>query len=105
MACPNCGRDDQLDVTMLIDARLTPDGDDIDEADNHDHEWDRDAWCKCGACGHLGHVYDFDAELKQVYWFKPNEHWNTVEESVYRSLEAAGYGSDRLRITQGETPQ
>jgi hypothetical protein len=32
------------------------------------------------------------------FQFKPSDHWNIVSEEVYRALEAAGFGPDRLRI-------
>ena len=40
VCCPNCGRDDQLDVAALVFVRLTPDGTDVDDAVDGSHEWD-----------------------------------------------------------------
>ena len=38
---------------------------------------------------------------KQVWQFRPSEHWNFVPESVYEVLTKF-YGSDRLRVIEKE---
>jgi hypothetical protein len=58
MRCPRCGADDGLDITALVDIRLTPRGSDADESRCGDHEWDDESGCSCG-CGFNGPVKDF----------------------------------------------
>jgi hypothetical protein len=52
ISCRQCGRADELDVEILVWARLTDDGTDIDEAHQTDHEWDDNSFLHCDHCGH-----------------------------------------------------
>ena len=52
ISCRQCGRADELDVEILVWARLTDDGTDIDEAHQTDHEWDDNSMLHCDHCGH-----------------------------------------------------
>ena len=42
-----------------------------------------------------------DNDNKQVWQFRPSQHWNFVPESVYEVLTKF-YGSDRLRVVESE---
>ena len=64
MKCPKCGDDSRLDVTAMISVRVTVDGTDLDELQNHDHEWDEKSACGCCQCGHAGVVADFKVQEK-----------------------------------------
>lgn len=55
MACPECGRDDCLEVEISTMAKLTPDG---TTADEYPHEWDRKSYCRCTACEWEGEARD-----------------------------------------------
>ena len=59
LACPQCGRDDRIDIAALVWVRQTADGTDIDEADDHSHEWGDDSPAACRACGNTGPAKDF----------------------------------------------
>ena len=59
MQCPKCRADDQIDVTAMIDVRLTPDGSDVDEAEDGTHRWNRNSPAKCCRCGYEGIAGEF----------------------------------------------
>lgn len=59
MKCPDCGRSDQIDVAATVWVRLCPDGTDVYEAENGDHEWSGDSTAKCCSCDHVGTVATF----------------------------------------------
>lgn len=46
LACPDCGRDDHIAVTITAQATLTAEGTDV----TGDHEWDDDSPCSCFIC-------------------------------------------------------
>jgi len=54
--CPSCKDDTQLEVIIKTGAMLTPDGTDIFEAANGDHEWDDESALACHSCGWNGQV-------------------------------------------------
>jgi hypothetical protein len=56
MRCPQCDRDDHIDVCVNVWVRLCPDGTYIDAAD---HEWDQDSLALCARCSFSGSVRDF----------------------------------------------
>jgi hypothetical protein len=62
MACPKCGDDDQIDICAHVWVRLCPDGTDITEAENGDHEWSDSSKAVCCACGHTANVRKFRTE-------------------------------------------
>lgn len=57
MACPACGEDESLDVTVTLHVRLTADGTDADASGDGSHEWDEDSECSCHACGWGGKAW------------------------------------------------
>jgi hypothetical protein len=59
MRCPQCNKDHKIDVAAKIWVRLVPDGTDVDEAQDHDHEWDENSQAICRACDFQGTVADF----------------------------------------------
>ncbi len=59
MACPECGDDLRIDIAAVVWVRLTPDGTDITEAENGDHEWSDRSKAVCGTCGYTGNVRKF----------------------------------------------
>ena len=59
LSCPRCGHDNRLDITALINVRLTADGTDPDDAADTSHEWDQDSTCQCIQCGFRAKVRDF----------------------------------------------
>jgi hypothetical protein len=61
LGCPSCGRNDQIDIAALVWVRQTPDGTDIDEADDHSHEWGDDNAVICRSCGKSGAAKDFQS--------------------------------------------
>ena len=61
MACPECGRDDELQVEVRALCYLDADGTD----DYGDHEWDPDSWCSCALCDWHGKVKDATIETKE----------------------------------------
>jgi len=54
MACPVCGRDDKLQVSLKVWSRLSIEGTDP----CGDHEWDPKSGCACDNCGWGGTVND-----------------------------------------------
>lgn len=63
MACPSCGKGDEIEIAATIWVRLVKDGTDADLASVHDHEWDSKSPCKCTNCGWEGTV----AEAEKFY--------------------------------------
>ena len=61
LVCPQCGRDDRIDIAALVWVRQTPDGTDIDEADDHSHEWGEDSAVICRSCGKSGTAKEFQS--------------------------------------------
>lgn len=59
MQCPSCGADNQIDVTAMIAVRLTPDGTDIETAEDGNHHWDDNHPAVCRACSYAGTVASF----------------------------------------------
>lgn len=63
ICCPNCQRDDCIEVAVRIWALFTRHGEtDADSAENRDHDWDDDSACACTACRFVGKVRDFRIE-------------------------------------------
>ena len=56
MACPKCGKDDNLVVTVSTEVRLLPDG---TEDVGADIEWDECSVVLCGDCRFLGEASVF----------------------------------------------
>jgi hypothetical protein len=52
MLCPRCGRDDELFVTITVEAKLVAG---LGTETEGDHEWDDASRCRC-ACGWAGLV-------------------------------------------------
>ena len=52
IACPECGRDDQMNIELQVTARLTPDGTET----FGDHEWSSESDCWCAACNWQGQI-------------------------------------------------
>jgi hypothetical protein len=59
MACPECGRDDEIDIRADVWIRLCPDGTDPAASSNGDHEWGDYHPALCNACGCQRTVADF----------------------------------------------
>ncbi len=57
LACPSCGSDDTLHVSVPLWITLPPDGTDL--ADPQPHEWQDTSPCRCADCGFAGLVADF----------------------------------------------
>lgn len=62
MACPKCGKDDEIDVLASLYVRLTPDSTDADASHDGEHAWSPASAAKCCACGHSGIVREFTTE-------------------------------------------
>ncbi|MDD2878628.1 MAG: hypothetical protein PHZ23_15530 [Acidiphilium sp.] len=62
MACPDCGRDDELSVELKVFATIYEDGTAINDGD---HIWDDDSACQCGSCGKKGVVSDFKLPVRE----------------------------------------
>lgn len=58
LACPQCGRDDDLRICLRSWAAITPEGTECDG----DHHWDNKSGCICDHCNHSGTVSDFQVE-------------------------------------------
>ena len=61
MACPQCGKDDEIDVLASLYVRLTPDGTDANTSHDGEHAWSPQSATKCCACGHSGIAREFGA--------------------------------------------
>jgi len=62
MCCPSCKRDEKIEICANVYVRLTPDGTDIFDVHNGDHEWDNDNTAYCAGCGFAGTVRDFEVK-------------------------------------------
>lgn len=60
LACPGCGRDDEIVVVAYVSVHLTPDG---SETFDGNHEWDRDSSARCDSCGYCG-PYGFGGTVR-----------------------------------------
>lgn len=61
LACPLCGGDDDLQVTVAVWVDLWPNG--TTEADRDaDHFWDDKAECRCRTCNHYDIVANFTVD-------------------------------------------
>lgn len=60
MRCPKCKSDESIEISANVYVRLKPDGTDIFDTHNGDHEWDNDSTAYCAACGFSGTVRDFE---------------------------------------------
>ena len=54
LCCPECGREDEIDIAAIVWVRLCPDGTDATLAHNGDHEWGDDSAAYCNACDFQG---------------------------------------------------
>jgi hypothetical protein len=61
LRCPQCRREDSIDILAAIWVRLTHDGTDPDLAHNGDHEWGDNSPAFCAHCKYIGPVSRFDA--------------------------------------------
>jgi hypothetical protein len=59
LRCPACGKGDEIDIAATVWVRLCPDGSDVTQAANGDHEWSNQSGAVCASCGHPGNVNDF----------------------------------------------
>jgi len=59
MQCPKCGASDRLNIAATVWVRLSLDGTDATEAENGDHEWDKNSAIVCRSCGQSGTVASF----------------------------------------------
>lgn len=57
LACPNCGCDEDLSISVQIWVDIFPDGT-LESRDSH-HEWDDRSPCWCTRCKYDGNVSDF----------------------------------------------
>ena len=62
LKCPECGHDDEIDVSATLQVRLTAHGSDADASEDGSHEWSDDSAARCVACGFDGRVTDFQPE-------------------------------------------
>ena len=62
MKCPKCGASGEIDVCANVWVRLCPDGTDVTQAENGDHEWEDGSPAACDSCGHAATVWDFNTE-------------------------------------------
>ena len=56
MKCPACGASGQIDICAAVWVRLCPDGTDVTQAVNGDHEWESTSLVTCNSCGHSATV-------------------------------------------------
>ena len=59
LQCPQCGRDDKLNIAMLVWGRLYADGTDTSVPDDSSHTWNDQSDCQCAACGFESRVVAF----------------------------------------------
>jgi hypothetical protein len=62
MRCPQCKSDESIDISAIVYVRLKPEGTDIADAHNGDHDWDNDSTAYCAACGFAGTVRAFEID-------------------------------------------
>lgn len=60
LACPNCGCDEDLAISVTIWVDVFPDG--TLERIGSTHEWDQSSPCRCTQCKHSGIIRDFAVE-------------------------------------------
>lgn len=70
--CPVCGDRDAIDITALVDVRITDTGTDADLAADGTHFWEGHSPARCGACDHTGEAYEFRS-LDQDAWIVADE--------------------------------
>lgn len=61
LRCPQCGKEDEIDIQASVWLRLTSDGTDADASACGDHIWDNDSPAECAACSYAGPVKLFAA--------------------------------------------
>ena len=66
MQCPQCGKDDCIEIEVTSWARLTPDGTDFADAMGcgHEHQWTPESSACCTACDHCARVQDFHIDAR-----------------------------------------
>ena len=64
LRCPECGKGDEIDIAATVWVRLCPDGSDVTQAANGDHEWSNNSGAVCQACGHSGNAAEFSGSGK-----------------------------------------
>lgn len=52
LRCPQCRKDDEIDIAATVWVRLCPDGTDVTAAEDENHEWENTSAAKCCACGY-----------------------------------------------------
>jgi hypothetical protein len=52
IACPNCGLDSHIRISIAAEITLSVEGSEV----IGDHEWGHDSRCRCTACGWSGKV-------------------------------------------------
>lgn len=60
LACPKCGCDEALEISVPIWVDVFPDG--TFERFGSSHEWDQSSPCRCTQCKQSGTVADFTVE-------------------------------------------
>ena len=63
LACPTCGSDDDVQISVTVFARLHVEGTEIVDGD---HEWDDDSAAMCGQCRQTGLVADFRTDQEDT---------------------------------------
>jgi len=62
LCCPNCGKDDGIDIAATVWIRMTPGGSDTEASFCGDHTYDPDHDAACQNCGFEGLVSDFQVK-------------------------------------------
>jgi len=91
MRCPSCPSDDGLDITITTNARLTPEGTDINEARDRHQEWDDDSPCSCAWCGWSGKVKDAKEACEREKLPQKGEIWEHTETGRKYAIVGTAY--------------
>jgi hypothetical protein len=60
MRCPECGKDDRIEIQAAVWVLLRPDGTDMTDVRDGSHEWGQYDNAQCVNCDYRGRVKDFE---------------------------------------------
>jgi hypothetical protein len=103
MSCPQCHKDDQIDVVASIWVRLTPDGtDDSGALGGSQQEWDNNSHCICRACGYHSNVGKFTINHEYLFDVKLFASFRVKAHSVKDARIALAAALDCASVNAGE---
>lgn len=80
MICPNCYRDDSLDIAAVVQVRLCHDGTDADASSDGGHCWSDESGASCSSCHWTGTVMNAkDACILKPERFRDKSSFTLIE--------------------------